>query len=56
MHPVNGVPVREYPAVVESGTAVVEHFDGRLEIICWLDKLGHGETAKPKKPVESVTS
>jgi UDP-2,3-diacylglucosamine pyrophosphatase LpxH len=56
MHPVDGIQYVNTGDWVESGTAVVEHFDGRLEIIYWLDKLRARETAKPKKPVESVTS
>jgi UDP-2,3-diacylglucosamine pyrophosphatase LpxH len=41
---------------VESGTAVVEHFDGSLEIIRWLDRSRALKTSSQKAPVASVTS
>ncbi len=41
---------------VESGTAVVEHFDGQFEIIRWLDMQRALQTSRPKAPVASVTS
>jgi UDP-2,3-diacylglucosamine pyrophosphatase LpxH len=56
MRSVDGVQYVNTGDWVESGTAVVEHFDGRLEIIRWLEKLRVRETAKPKKAVEPVTS
>jgi UDP-2,3-diacylglucosamine pyrophosphatase LpxH len=56
MRHVDGIQYVNTGDWVESGTAVVEHFDGRLEIIRWLEKLRAYETAKPKKAVESVVS
>jgi UDP-2,3-diacylglucosamine pyrophosphatase LpxH len=41
---------------VESGTAVVEHPDGRLEIIRWTDQLRALQSNASKRPVASVTS
>jgi UDP-2,3-diacylglucosamine pyrophosphatase LpxH len=41
---------------VESGTAVVEHFDGSLEIIRWLDRTRALQASGQKAPVASVTS
>ncbi len=41
---------------VESGTAVVEHFDGHMEIIRWLDMQRALQTSGQKVPVASVTS
>jgi UDP-2,3-diacylglucosamine pyrophosphatase LpxH len=41
---------------IESGTAVVEHFDGRLEIIRWVDRLRALRSNPTKTPVASLTS
>jgi UDP-2,3-diacylglucosamine pyrophosphatase LpxH len=41
---------------VDSGTAVVEHFDGRIEIIRWTDHLRALQASASKAPVASVTS
>jgi UDP-2,3-diacylglucosamine pyrophosphatase LpxH len=41
---------------VDSGTAVVEHFDGRIEIIRWTDHLRSLQSSASKAPVASVTS
>ncbi|WP_276324639.1 MULTISPECIES: UDP-2,3-diacylglucosamine diphosphatase [Rhodomicrobium] len=41
---------------VDSGTAVVEHFDGRLEIVRWTDQLRAIESKPSKTPVAPVTS
>ncbi len=41
---------------VDSGTAVVEHFDGRLEIVRWTDHLRALQSNTSKVPVASVTS
>ncbi len=42
---------------VDSGTAVVEHFDGRIEIIRWTDHLRALQSSASKAPVtSSVTS
>ncbi len=38
---------------VESGTAVAEHADGRLEIIRWTDRLRALQSAAPKAPAVS---
>jgi UDP-2,3-diacylglucosamine pyrophosphatase LpxH len=40
---------------VDSGTAVVEHFDGRFEIIRWTDHLRALQSSASKAPVASVT-
>ena len=41
---------------VDSGTAVVEHFDGRMEIVRWTDHLRALQSSASKVPVASVTS
>ncbi len=41
---------------VESGTAVVEHFDGRFEIIPWLEKLRKLQANPSRASVASVTT
>jgi UDP-2,3-diacylglucosamine pyrophosphatase LpxH len=41
---------------VDSGTAVVEHFDGRIEIVRWTDHLRALQSSAAKAPVASVTS
>jgi UDP-2,3-diacylglucosamine pyrophosphatase LpxH len=41
---------------VDSGTAVVEHFDGRIEIVRWTDHLRALQSGASKAPVASVTS
>jgi hypothetical protein len=39
---------------VESGTAVVEHADGHLEIIRWIDRLRTLQSSPSKRPVAST--
>ena len=56
MQVVDGVQYVNTGDWVESGTAVVEHFDGRLEIIRWMDKLRALESSPAGNPVASVTS
>lgn len=56
MQVVDGVQYVNTGDWVESGTAVVEHFDGRLEIIRWIDKLRALEASPAGTPVASVTS
>ncbi len=56
IHLVDGIEYVNTGDWVESGTAVVEHFDGRLEIIRWLDRLRAVEAHPAKAPVASVTS
>ena len=41
---------------VDSGTAVVEHFDGRMEIVRWTDHLRSLQASASKAPVAPVTS
>jgi UDP-2,3-diacylglucosamine pyrophosphatase LpxH len=41
---------------VDSGTAVVEHFDGRMEIVRWTDHLRALQSSSSKAPIASVTS
>jgi len=41
---------------VDSGTAVVEHLDGRIEIVRWTDHLRALQSRAPKVPVAPVTS
>ena len=41
---------------VDSGTALVEHFDGRMEIIRWTDHLRALQASAAKAPVAPVTS
>ena len=41
---------------VDSGTAVVEHFDGRMEIVRWTDHLRALRSSASKAPVAPVTS
>lgn len=56
MQVVDGVQYVNTGDWVESGTAVVEHFDGRLELIRWMDKLRALESSPAGNPVASVTS
>ncbi len=56
MHDVDGIQYVNTGDWVESGTAVAEHFDGRLEIIRWIDQLRAVQTSPSKTPVASVTS
>jgi UDP-2,3-diacylglucosamine pyrophosphatase LpxH len=48
MHVVDGIDYVNTGDWVESGTAVAEHADGRLEIIRWTDKLRALQSAAPK--------
>ena len=40
---------------VESLTAMVEHFDGRLEIVHWNEIRGHVEEAKAQLRITKAT-
>jgi hypothetical protein len=54
MRMIDGVQYVNTGDWVESGTAVAEHADGRLEIIRWTDRLRAGERAAPKTPAAST--
>jgi UDP-2,3-diacylglucosamine pyrophosphatase LpxH len=56
MQVVDGIQYVNTGDWVESGTAVVEHPDGRLEIIRWIDRLRSLQSNPSKKPVAPVTS
>ena len=56
MRVVHGIQYVNTGDWVESGTAVAEHFDGRLEIIYWIDQLRAIRSGATKVPVASVTS
>ncbi len=53
MHVVDGIDYVNTGDWVESGTAVAEHADGRLEIIRWTDRLRAHQSATPKTPAVS---
>jgi UDP-2,3-diacylglucosamine pyrophosphatase LpxH len=56
-HLVDGIEYVNTGDWVDSGTAIVEHFDGRIEIIRWTDHLRELQSSASKKaPVASVTS
>jgi UDP-2,3-diacylglucosamine pyrophosphatase LpxH len=50
MHAVNGIQYVNTGDWVESGTAVAEHADGRLEILRWTDRLRALKLASSKSP------
>ncbi|MFZ1107359.1 MAG: UDP-2,3-diacylglucosamine diphosphatase [Rhodomicrobium sp.] len=54
-HLVDGIEYVNTGDWVDSGTAVVEHFDGRIEIIRWTDHLRALQSNASKAPVASVT-
>jgi UDP-2,3-diacylglucosamine pyrophosphatase LpxH len=54
MHTIDGIQYVNTGDWVESGTAVAEHADGRLEIIRWTDRLRALEAAASKRPAVSA--
>ncbi len=54
MRTVDGIQYVNTGDWVESGTAVAEHADGRLEIVRWTDKLRALESAPSKSPAVST--
>lgn len=54
MRTVDGIQYVNTGDWVESGTAVVEHADGHLEIIRWIDRLRTLQSSARKRPVASI--
>lgn len=54
MRTVDGIQYINTGDWVESGTAVVEHADGHLEIIRWIDSLRTLQSSPAKRPVASI--